>query len=781
MKNFQIEYGFGNLVKRSFSFFKLKSGILTILIFINVVGLKLYAQPIITSFLPISGPIGANVIISGANFNLNPSNNIVFFGATKATVNSANSTRLDVTVPVGSTYQYISVTNLATHLTAYSSKPFIPTFTFCGIFDNTSFAPKIDKPAGLYPDDIKVCDFDGDGKPDIIVTSWSDTLFSVFKNTSADGSISFDPKIDFSAGIYPGNISISDYDGDGKPDFAISHDYDFTVSVFKNISTPGVIAFAPKVGFNVDARPLHMASGDFDRDGKPDLVLTYQYTNNVSVLRNISSVGNISFAANMNIGYGASGDISICDLDGDDNPDLAITDLSTNTVSIFLNTSVNGAISFNFINAFATGEPPYSISTSDLDGDGKPDIITANGYSYSISVLKNMSTIGHISFSSKVDFNTLYTECVSTGDLDGNGKPDIVVLNYADSSVSVLINTSVVGNISFAPKVNFKTGANPRCISISDLEGDGKPDFVIANQYENTISLLRNYTIPPPPNICMVTVDSTSTNNIIYWDKTIYNNVDSFIVYRETTSNIYKRIGSVSYDSSGFFVDTVRQLYFPYTGDPNVGSYRYKLQLRDSCGNFSDLGPYHNTIFISNIGSAFSWNDYKIEGETVPIPQLFAYQLFRDNYANGNWALIAGVSGNQLTINDPDYAVYPNALRRVEAQWSINCPHRGSVNPSLSNIAGMKPNGVYENNEISHKVFIYPNPFSVETIIKTDHKLINASLAVYNVDGKKVRQIKNISGQAITLLRENLPSGLYFLQLTQDYKIIATGKLVITD
>ena len=787
MKNFQAGYRYDVVVKRSFSFFKLTSGILTILIFIGLGCLKLFAQPIITSFSPISGPIGSNVIISGSNFNLIPSNNIVFFGATKAAVNSASSTSLNVTVPAGASYQYISVTNLDDNLTAYSSKPFIVTFTFCGIFNNASFSPRVDVPAGQFPENLKVCDFDGDGKPDIILLRYDDTFFSVFKNTSSNGVISFDPKIDFSAGTgfeYPDIMTINDFDGDGKIDVAISDGYDSIISFCRNISTPGVIAFAPRVVFFVGAHTWRMASGDLDGDGKPDLVVNSNYSNHVLVLRNTSSAGNISFAAPMNILNTGYGDISVCDFDGDGHPDLAITDLEdyANNVSIFLNTSSSGSISFNSGHTFSTGGSPYSIVTSDLDGDGKPDIIIGNDYDNSVSVLKNISTIGNVSFSPRVDYPVSYVGNVSAGDLDGNGKPDIAALNYVDGYVSVFINTSVPGNISLAPIVNFNTGPNPYSLSISDLDGDGKPDFVVSNQMDSTISILRNHTTPPPPDICIVTVDSTSTNNIIYWDKTLYANVDSFLVYRETTTNIYKIIGSVSHDSPGFFVDTVRQLYFPYTGDPNVGSYRYKLQIRDTCGNFSDLGPFHNTMFISNIGSAFSWNDYEVEGKSVPLPQLLGYQLFRDNYANGNWTLIAGVSGNQLTINDPDYSTYPNALRRVEAQFSTNCLYKGPGNISRSNISGLKPNGVFENNEIrSNKVSVSPNPFSIETIIKTNHELINASLTVYNINGKQVRQINNISGQAITLLRDNLPCGLYFVQLKQDYKIIATEKLAIKD
>jgi len=76
---------------------------------------------------------------------------------------------------------------------------------------------------------------------------------------------------------------------------------------------------------------------------------------------------------------------------------------------------------------------------------------------------------------------------------------------------------------------------------------------------------------------------------------------------------------------------------------------------------------------------------------------------------------------------------------------------------------------------------IFPNPFSDQTTLQTDNFLHSATLTVDNVFGQTVKEIKNISGQTITLHRDNLPSGVYFVRLTQDNKIITTNKLVITD
>jgi hypothetical protein len=93
-------------------------------------------------------------------------------------------------------------------------------------------------------------------------------------------------------------------------------------------------------------------------------------------------------------------------------------------------------------------------------------------------------------------------------DLDGDSKPDLAVINYSSSTISVLKNTSSLGIISFAPKVDFASGTNPRWGSINDLDGDGKPDLITANINSNTISALRNIMNNP------LTSASASANNV---------------------------------------------------------------------------------------------------------------------------------------------------------------------------------------------------------------------------------------------------------------------------
>lgn len=75
----------------------------------------------------------------------------------------------------------------------------------------------------------------------------------------------------------------------------------------------------------------------------------------------------------------------------------------------------------------------------------------------------------------------------------------------------------------------------------------------------------------------------------------------------------------------------------------------------------------------------------------------------------------------------------------------------------------------------------FPNPFSSSTTLKTGSYLRNATLLVYNLYGELVKEIQNISGETIIFSRDNLPSGLYFLNIIEGSKIILSDKLIITD
>ncbi|MBL7994544.1 VCBS repeat-containing protein [bacterium] len=451
--------------------------------------------PTITSFTPTSGPIGTSVTITGTNFNTTAANNIVYFGAVKANVTNATSTSLSVTVPVGTTYAPITVTDTTTGLAAYSSAPFVVTFSSSQIIDVSSFASKLDFTAGTSPYTVAVGDIDGDGKADVAVVNEASNTVSIFRNTGTGGSSSFAAKVDFTTGTSPRGVAVGDVDGDGKPDVVITNNGGTTISVFRNTSTSGAITLDPKVDFTMGNGPNMVAIGDVDGDGKADLVVASEFSSGmISIFRNTGTVGTISFAAKVDsmTGSGPWG-VAIGDVDGDGKPDIVNANAGNNTVSVFRNTGTIGSISLDPKIDFATGSYPLGVAIGDVDGDGKSDIVVTNYSGASVSVFRNTTTGGSITFALKADFATGNVPAgVALCDMDGDGKVDVATANYGSSTVSVLKNTSISGTISLAAKVDFTTGSSPVGVAIADIDGDGKPDLAVTNQGSGSFSVLRN-------------------------------------------------------------------------------------------------------------------------------------------------------------------------------------------------------------------------------------------------------------------------------------------------
>lgn len=269
------------------------------------------------------------------------------------------------------------------------------------------------------------------------------------------------------------------------------------------------------------------------------------------------------------------------------------------------------------------------------------------------------------------------------------------------------------------------------------------------------------------PDICMVTTDGQSVNNIIYWDRTLYPQADSFIVYREVSTNIYLRIGAVSIDSTAEFTDTTRSVG-PANGDPNVGSYRYKLQLLDTCGNYSGLSPYHNTIYIIDAGlGQFTWNiPYTIEGGSNPVAN---YILLCDTANVDVWGPVATVSGTQSTAVDPGFSNHAAIANwRVKTAWGITCdPTRATINTTRSNIK--RGSMVTSINDMLNKyITVYPNPANNYFTIQQPQFTKASTISIYNAIGELVYQT-NTSNLLETINTENLATGVYTVSIQTQF------------
>jgi trimeric autotransporter adhesin len=434
-------------------------------------------------------------------------------------------------------------------------------------------------------------------------------------------------------------------------------------------------------------------------------------------------------------------------------------------------TQVNDAACFGSANGNATvnmsvGVSPYTYQWDVNTGSQTAQMATSLAAgSYSVLVTDNDGCT--ITFS--VTVNQPSALASSTG-----SSPDTCGLATGSATVTSTsggtppYNYAWSGGGAGSVKSNLVSGTHT--VTITDNKGCVMTNTVV-------VSSVAHEPIP----ICLVTVDSTSTNNIVYWDKTTYPSVDSFIVYREVSTGIYKRIGAVPMSALSQFEDTARSVG-PANGDPNIGSYRYKLQIRDVCGNYSAKSPYHNTVyFVDNQNGTFTWNTYLVEGMgSTPVVN---FNLLRDTLYNGNWAVIGTVAGTQTTLNDPNYATYQaTADWRVEAT-GFNCTPtlrygnntiQGTIVKSKSNITNNRVVSV-KNFNSTDGISVYPNPnngtFTVEL------KGEGQQVMVYSAEGKLVFS-ELMRGSRQTFSAHSLAKGVYNLVVKSSHGL-ANHKLVI--
>ena len=293
-------------------------------------------------------------------------------------------------------------------------------------------------------------------------------------------------------------IVTTDIDGDGLPDIAITDNNRSQLLIYRNTSSGGTVSFANPISIATSIALLGLAAGDLDGDGKPDLVAGGGF-GDISVFRNLSTVGNIAFSAATSFMSGNVGmrSIAIGDMDGDNKPDVLVALGSGDKLNMDLlvfalrNTSSPGTVSLAAASTLVDIPGGYTngIALGDLDGDTKTDIVISDSLNNLVYAFRNTSSPGSISIAAGASFSA-GNSAVSIGDLDGDGKPDLAVSGA--SGLSLLKNQSALGTISFAARVDYLAGTRVTGNCIGDLDGDGKPDLFVADATHGTISILRN-------------------------------------------------------------------------------------------------------------------------------------------------------------------------------------------------------------------------------------------------------------------------------------------------
>lgn len=364
-------------------------------------------------------------------------------------------------------------------------------------------------PAGTTPYGVVVADFNGDGRPDIAVADYGNP------STGDNGGISillgngdgtFQAAILINAGKNPNAIAVGDFNNDGHEDLIVSN---FGNRAFGGNGSVSVLlgngdgTFQAPLPLSAGSEPFPLAVGDFNGDGKLDFAVS-DYNAGVYIFLG-NGDGTFQPSTLVSTGNNPSA-IAAHDLNGDGKLDLAVagTPLSgfNSSVNVLLG---NGDGTFQSPVPYTLNQTlPTSIAIGDLNGDGNADL-AATWFGCVFGFCTGGTSIllgnGDGTFQSvQAPYWTHRSNAsLSAGiaDLAGSGKADLIQINGGNgcsgTCVVVLLGN---GDGTFAGPLFFGADQSPFALAIGDLNGDGKPDIVVANQASNDITVLLNETLP---------------------------------------------------------------------------------------------------------------------------------------------------------------------------------------------------------------------------------------------------------------------------------------------
>jgi hypothetical protein len=327
-------------------------------------------------------------------------------------------------------------------------------------------------------------DFNGDGIADVVIlgTTSAGPALSIFLGR-ADGT--FAPGVDYP--VQANGFTIGDFNGDGKLDvIVVTYGYTITGSILLG-NGDGTLRSPVPLNQNIGNGYSTAASGDFNGDGKLDLLLLTPDFGSGSTMAVLLGNGDGTFGAPVTYSVPVGAYLALGDFNGDGKPDIAVSGgvsggVSGSEVSILIN---NGDGTFKSPTDYSIPGNVQALAVADLNGDGKLDLVVpSGGTSATISVLLGN---GDGTFGSPIEYTSnllsIYLTSMAVADFNGDGKLDIALTDTEGSVNDVAI---VLGNgdgtFQNPPKL-YSAGLLPAGVVSLDVNGDGKPDLVVAGGY----------------------------------------------------------------------------------------------------------------------------------------------------------------------------------------------------------------------------------------------------------------------------------------------------------
>jgi len=356
-----------------------------------------------------------------------------------------------------------------------------------------AFASRLDLQTEGQPLGVAAADFDGDGKVDLVATIYSGNngnTVAVFRNLSSIGAPAFSPPIEVPVGISPEGVAAADLDADGRPDLVIANAGNDTISLLRNISTPQNIAFERLPDLHIPT-PHRIAIADLDRDGMPDLVVSSNSGKEIAVYHHATPSGTIAFDSRTDLSTSEYVNaFTIADVDSDGNRDILVPLTDSHSLAVFRNSSTRGSVEFTLAYMLNTGALPDSVATLPHGAGFNPDVIVGSRGVAGITVFHFDGRKLSLAATAETGASP---SAITAGDLDGDGRLDLVVANSSSSTLTLLRNTSSGDEVQLSPQSpELRTGAYPADLLLEDIDGDSRLDIVTTNHQGKTISIFMN-------------------------------------------------------------------------------------------------------------------------------------------------------------------------------------------------------------------------------------------------------------------------------------------------
>jgi uncharacterized repeat protein (TIGR01451 family) len=339
-----------------------------------------------------------------------------------------------------------------------------------------------------WAETVYASDIDGDGDMDVLSASYIDDKIAWYENTDGNGNFSQE-QIITTAAWGANTVYTSDIDGDGDMDVLAASEQNDKITWYENIDGNGNFS-QEQIITSIAHGAFSVFSIDIDGDGDMDVLSASSDDHKIAWYENTDGNGNFGPEIIISTSAQCAKAVYSCDIDGDGDMDVMSASFSDNKIAWYENTNVNGNFGEQQIVPAKT-DSPESVFSSDIDGDGDMDVLSASSYDDMIAWYENTDGNGEFGEQKVITTSAISARCVYSSDIDGDGDMDVLSASYLDDKIAWYENTD--GNGNFGPQIIISTNAvYARSVYSCDIDGDGDMDVLSASSGDNKIAWYEN-------------------------------------------------------------------------------------------------------------------------------------------------------------------------------------------------------------------------------------------------------------------------------------------------